>query len=97
MDKKSAKGLKPKQRLRSRSFSELNLRLVTRLSYRDTTDVLNRILHREECNSVKTSTLEDWVESFGASLSESYESKAEDILESYGIDKQSGIIAEGVS
>ena len=97
MDKKSAKGLKPKQRLRSRSFSELNLRLVTRLSYRDTTDMLNRILHREECNSVKTSTLEDWVESFGASLSESYESKAEDILESYGIDKQSGIIAEGVS
>lgn len=97
MDKKSANGLKPKQRLRSRSFSELNLRLVTRLSYRDTTDVLNRVLHREECNSVKTSTLEDWVESFGASLSESYESKAEDILESYGIDKQSGIIAEGVS
>lgn len=97
MDKKSAKGLKPKQRLRSRSFSELNLRLVTRLSYRDTTDVLNRVLHREECNSVKTSTLEDWVESFGASLSESYESKAEDILESYDIDKQSGIIAEGVS
>ena len=70
---------------------------MTRLSYRDTTDMLNRILHREECNSVKTSTLEDWVESFGASLSESYESKAEDILESYGIDKQSGIIAEGVS
>lgn len=37
------------------------------------------------------------MESFGSSLSESYESKAEDILESYGIDKQSGIIAEGVS
>lgn len=37
------------------------------------------------------------MESFGASLSESHESKAEDILESYGIDKQSGIIAEGVS
>jgi len=43
---------------------------------------------------VKTSTLEDWVESFGKSLSEGYMSKAEDILDSYSIDKQSGIISE---
>ena len=86
--------MKPKQRLRSVSFSELNLRLATQLSYRETTDVLNRVLHREESKEVKTSTLEDWVESFGKSLSEGYMSKAEDILDSYSIDKQSGIISE---
>ena len=97
MDKKSAKGMKPKQRLRSASFCELNLRFVTALSYRETTDVLNRVLHREKSDSVKTSTLEDWVESFGKSLSEGYTSKAEEILESYHIDKQSGIIPEGSS
>ena len=97
MDKKSVGGLKPKQRLRSRSFRELNLRLVSKLSYRDTTEVLNRVLHREECSKVKTSTLEDWVESFGESLSKGYESKAEDILDSYNVDRQSGIIAEGSS
>lgn len=93
MDKKSTKGLKPKQRLRSTSFRELNLQLVSKLSYRDTTDVLNRVLHREEYDSVKTSTLEDWVESFGESLSDGYTSKAEKILESYNIDKD-GLIAK---
>ena len=97
MDKKSARGMKPKQRLRSTSFRELGLRLVSRLSYRDTTDVLNRALHREKRDSVKTSTMEDWVESFGKSLSDGYTSKSEEILESYHIDKQSGVISEGTS
>ena len=97
VDKKSTKGMKPKQRLRSTSFRELSLQLVSKLSYRDTTDVLNRALHREERESVKTSTLEDWVESFGKSLSDGYTSRAEEILESYHIDRQSGIISEGAS
>ena len=97
MDKKAVKSLKPKQRLRSRSFCELNLRLVSKLSYRETADMLNRVLHRDESVSVKTSTLEDWVESYGESLSEGYMSKAEEILDSYDIDKQSGIISEGAS
>ena len=86
MDKNAVKCLKPKQRLRSRSFCELNLRLVSRLSYRETADVLNRVLHRDECNSVKASTLEDWVESYGESLSDGYMSKAEEILNSYNVD-----------
>ena len=89
--------MKPKLRLRSASFRELNLRLVSKLSYRDTTYVLNRALHRKKRDSVKTSTMEDWVESFGKSLSEGYASKAGEILESYHIDKQSGIISEGAS
>ena len=97
MDKNAVKCLKPKQRLRSRSFCELNLRLVSRLSYRETADVLNRVLHRNECNSVRTSTLEDWVESYGESLSDGYMSKAEEILNSYNVDKQSGIIAQEAS
>ncbi len=94
MSKKAVRDVKPKQRLRSRSFCELNLRLVSQLSYRETAEVLNRVLHREECNSVKTSTLEDWVESYGKALSEGYQSRAEDILDSYNVDRQSGIISE---
>ena len=97
VDKKSANGMKPKQRLRSTSLRELYLRLVSKLSYRDTTDVLNRALHREGGDCARTSTMEDWVESFGESLSEGYTSKAEEILESYHIDKHSGIISEGAS
>ena len=89
--------MKPKQRLRSASFRELSLRLVSELSYRDATDVLNRVLHRENRDSVKTSTMEDWVESFGKSLTEGYTAKAEEILDSYHVEKQSGIISEGAS
>ena len=59
--------------------------------------MLNRVLHREESVGVKTSTLEDWVESYGESLSEGYMSKAEEILDSYNVDKQSGIIAKEAS
>ena len=84
LDKKSVKGLKPKQRLRGRSFCELYL-LVSMLSYRDTADMLNRVLHRDECNSVNTSTLEDWLESHGESLSEDYMFKAEEFLDSYDV------------
>lgn len=94
LDKKSTVGMKPKQRLRSLSFCELNLRLVSKLSYRETADVLNRILHRDKSIKVKPSTLEDWVESFGKSLSDGYKSKAENILASYNIDEQSGIVSE---
>lgn len=86
--------MKPKQRLRSTSFREIMLRLVSNLSYREATEVLNRALHREECNSVKTSTLEDWVESFGKTLSEGYQSRAEQILELYNVDSQSGVVSE---
>lgn len=92
--KNAVKGLKPKQRLRSGSFCELNLRMVSLLSYREAAEMLNRVLHREKCNSVKTSTLEDWVGSYGKTLSEGYQSKAEDILDSYNVDRQSGIISE---
>jgi hypothetical protein len=36
VDKKPTKGMKPKQRLRSAAFRELNLQLVSKLSYRGT-------------------------------------------------------------
>ena len=96
LGKKSVKGLKPKQRLRSRSFCELNLRLVSKLSYRDAADLLNRVLHRDECNSIKTSTLEDWVESYGESLSDGYMSRAEEILDSYNVGNYSVLITASV-
>ena len=70
---------------------------MSKLRYRGTADMLNRTLHRDECNSIKTSTLEDWVESYGESLSDGYMSKAEEILDSYNVDEQSGIIAENAS
>lgn len=92
MDKEAILGMKPKERLQSVSYREANLLLVSKLSYRDTADTLNRLLHRDERTSVKVSTLENRMESFGKSLSEGYTARAESVLESYHVDKQTGMI-----
>ena len=88
VDKKSVSCMKPKQRLQSGCFRELYMGLVERLSYRSAASFLNRLLHRENDNRIKVSTLEDRVESQGCSLSESYMLKAEDILRKNGIEAQ---------
>lgn len=94
LNKNAAVGLKPKEKLQSVSFRELYLMFAGSLSYRDTTDAMNQVLHRTEDNRLRATTLENRVESFGMSLSEGYMEKAEEILESYGIDKASGMITE---
>lgn len=97
MDKKAVSALKPKEKLQSSSFRELYLDLVTKQSYRDTTDTLNRVLRREQSKHIKTSSLENRVESFGMLLAEGYEKIADDTLGSYGVDKHTGIISESAS
>ena len=92
VDKKSVSCMKPKQRLQSGCFREKYMGLVERLSYRSAASFLNRLLHRENDNRIKVSTLEDRVESQGCSLSESYMLKAEDILRKNGIEAQEGVI-----
>ncbi len=87
-------GMKPKQHLVSSSYRALYLDLSTMLSFRNTTNTINRFLHKSSEYEVKVSTLECRVESQGKSLSSAYISKAADILESRGVDKQTGIIGE---
>ena len=70
--------------------------LVQNLSYRKATNILNRMLHRDAEQELNHTTLKDWAESFGQSISQDYLKKAESILEESGFNKDSGL-AEPVS
>ena len=93
LDKSATSGLKPKEKLCSTSFSELYLSLTGKLSYREAADTLNRLLHRGNGEKVQATTLENRVDSTGKKLSAAYMDKAESILETYNIDKHTGIIS----
>lgn len=96
VDKTSTKGIKPKQHLLSASFQDIFFEVVERLSYRDTANVINHLLHRSEESKLKVSTLKDRVESYGKSLTASYTEKAESILEKHNINSQNGLITSEV-
>lgn len=73
------------------------MKLIEKLSFRDTVETTNRFLHLSEETSLKHTTLEDRIESVGRELSKAYASKAEEILDANHIDKVSGIIDESSS
>jgi len=68
----------PKQRFQSACFGELTLRFSGSLSYREETDLLNRIRHEDE--GIKTTTLRNIVESQGKSINAVQHNKAEEAL-----------------
>lgn len=90
----TTKGMKTKQRVLSWDFQELQASLVHELSYRKATFILNRMLHREAGQELRYTTLKDWTESFGQSISRGYIQKAETVLEANGFDKESGQICQ---
>lgn len=61
-------GLKPKEILRSNQFTETMLLLSTHLSYRDTTELLNRCYHRDPADEFKVMTQCDLVSKSGAMI-----------------------------
>lgn len=89
--------MKPKQHLISFAYNSMYLELSTMLSFRNVTDTMNRFLHKTSEDEVKVSTLEGRVESQGKMLTAAYVEKATGILESHGIDAQSGIIDKSSS
>lgn len=82
----------PKQHLVSLAYNSMYLELSTMLSFRNVSETMNRFLHKSSEHEVKVSTLEGRVESQGKTLTAAYVEKAAGILESYGVDTQSGII-----
>lgn len=87
-------GMRPKEHLQSYSYQRLYLDLIKKLSYRCTTDTINKFLHRGDNETLKSTTLENRVESFGDALSSAYESETERVLESHHVDVASGIVDE---
>lgn len=94
LDVSAFKGIKAKQHLLSYSFQELCLELIEKLSYRDTASTINRFLNLDNDSSLKTTTLEDRIESIGKALSSAYESKTSSILKAHCVDESSGVVSE---
>lgn len=92
VDTEATSGMKPKQRLQSRSYRELYLSFAEVLSYRCSTRLLNRALHRADSHRISASTLEDRVESQGNALSSVYDSLTGSILKSNNISPETGIV-----
>jgi len=68
------------QRFQSACMGELELELVTNLSYRDATGLLNRIRHENEDDGIKTTTLRNIVESQGKAINDLQHYQAEEAL-----------------
>ena len=94
LDSSAFRGMRPKEHLQSHNYQKLYLDLIQNLSYRHTTESINKFLHLSDNEALKSTTLENRVESFGDALSSAYESETERILESHHIDVASGIIDE---
>lgn len=90
----ATKGMRAKQRILSWDFQELQASLVQELSYRKSTSILNRMLRRDANQELSHTTLKDWAETFGQSISCGYLQKAETILENNGFDKDSGQVGQ---
>jgi hypothetical protein len=79
----------PMQRFQSPCMGELALRLSGKLSYRDGTDLLNRIRH--ENGGIKTTTLRNTVESQGKAINAAQHGKAAEALLANGFTASGGI------
>lgn len=91
----ATKGMKAKQRVLSWDLQDLQASLVQEMSYRKAASMLNRQLHRTSEFEFSHTTLKEWAESFGQSISQGYLKKAESILEDNGFNKDSGQIEQG--
>jgi len=90
----ATKGMKAKQRVLSWDFQDLQATLVHDLSYRKSTFILNRMLHREREQELSHTTLKDWTESFGRSIFHGYLQKAETVLKDNCFDEDSGLVGQ---
>ena len=77
---KLASGLKPKEYIYSISEEELEHLVVPGTTYRKSTAILNRLLHRSEDKAFRTSTLEDHIVSDGQKINAALHAKAQEIL-----------------
>jgi len=73
--------LMPKERVWSISYSRLCLDFCKALSYRQATDLLNTVLHRDPDTSMKVRTLVDFVERTGGRIQDYLRTVSENILE----------------
>jgi hypothetical protein len=80
----------PNERYRSSCYDNLELRLVTNMSYRKTEEVMNRLRWQDDDDLIKSRTLADAVVREGARITDYMEAKAKQILIRHQFDEKSG-------
>ena len=89
-----AASLKPRERIVSISMTEVTTLLTLDKSYRHSCNIANRVYHRDGEDCFIPETLKARQIRMGDAVSSDYMSEACSVLESHGIDKDSGIIDE---
>ena len=80
----------PNERYRSSCYDNLELRLVTFMSYRKTEEVMNHLRWQDDDDLIKSRTLADAVVREGAKITDYLEAKAKQILIQHQFDEKSG-------
>lgn len=80
----------PNERYRSSCYDNLELRLVTFMSYRKTEEVMNHLRWQDDDDLIKSRTLADAVVREGAKITDYFEAKAKQILIQHQFDEKSG-------
>ena len=78
--------LKPKERVWAFSFSRLCIEFCKDLSYRRAADLINTGLHRSEEDSIKVSTLVEFIERIGGEIQDYLTDASETILKDHPLD-----------
>ena len=94
---KFADSLQPKERVLSLSFLEASSCVCVKTSYRDATDILNRLLGRTGPDTIKLRTLSDSMCRIGNEVSLKLSDVTAKILLMYGFDDESGLPMDGVT
>ena len=81
---------KPKERARSRAFTELCLMFAGSMSVRDATGALNRVLWRTEETGIKLRTYSDFCQRQGRQIEEAIARRSAKALEENGFDADGG-------
>ena len=80
----------PNERYRSSCYDNLELRLVTYMSYRKSVEIMNHLRWQDADDSIKSRTLADAVVREGAKIMDYMEAKTEQILIQHQFDEKSG-------
>ncbi|MFZ3130496.1 MAG: hypothetical protein WA125_05180, partial [Desulfosporosinus sp.] len=80
----------PNERYRTSCYDNLELRLVTFMSYRKTVEVMNHLRWQDDDDLIKSRTLADAVVREGAKITDYMEAKAKKVLIQHQFDEKSG-------
>ena len=86
--------LRPCERIYGLSFCDMLLTLSAKMGYDATTDAMNRFLHRDGDNRLRTKTIQELVRRLGEKIDAAYGKVTDEILCLYNVSGQTGIPTE---